>query len=241
MTRTARYLALIITSVVAWSVPAAGDDADESAVHGQVAVGFAASSGNTDNSNLNASILLGYRADRWRHTLNLVGRKATDSGSTIAERYQATGKSDMDINEDNYLFVTVQFEADRFAGFDRRTSEAIGYGRHIFETDSHRLDMEAGIGGRQTRLTDGSSENDAILRLAGDYSWTITETTDFTQNLVIMSGRENTFTESVSALNTRLVGRIHSIVSFTVKRNDTVLPGRSKTDTHTAVQLEYRF
>ncbi len=208
---------------------------------GQVALGYAANSGNTENSNLNGRILLGYQTGQWRHTVNLVGYRASDAVATTAERYVLTGKSDYKINEHDYVFATAQFENDRFAGIDRRTSEAVGYGRHLFATDKHRVDGEVGIGARQVKFVDGNSENDAILRLAGNWTWTISESTGFDQTVVVETGKENTYTESVSALKTNLVGTIYLSVSYTLKHNGTVPAGRDKTDTFTAIQLEYRF
>lgn len=208
---------------------------------GQVALGFAANTGNTENTNLNGRILLGYQTGDWRHTVNLVGYRASDTGVTTAERYVFTGKSDFQLNEHDYLFATAQYENDRFAGFDRRTSQAIGYGRHIFATEKHRLDGEIGFGARQVSFTDGTSENDAIIRLAGTWNWTISESTEFNQTVVVESGKENTYSESVSALKTNLIGTIYSSLSYTVKHNGTVQAGLEKTDTFTSIQLEYRF
>lgn len=216
-------------------------EAKEANLRGQIALGFSATSGNTDTTNLNARFLLGYKTGHWRHTGNVTGHRSSVDNATIAERYVATAKSDYSINEHDYLFATAQYETDRFAGFDRRTSEAVGYGRHLFKTEKHGLDGELGLGARQVRFEDGGSENEAIVRVAADYQWTISETAEFTQKLVVESGRDNTYTEAVSALSTRLIASIFSTLSFTVKRNDTVPEDRRKTDTFTAIQLEYRF
>lgn len=208
---------------------------------GQIVAGFAANSGNSEATNLNARLLLGYEIDQWRHTVNLIGHRASDAVGTTAERYVLTGKSDYKLSERDYVFLTAQYERDRFAGIDRRTSEAVGYGRELFASDAHKVTGEIGLGARQVEFIDGRSENDAILRLAGGWDWTISDTSAFTQRLVIEAGENNTFTESVSALKTNLIGSIYSSLSFTVKHNTDVLPGLKSTDTFTAIQLEYHF
>lgn len=208
---------------------------------GQVVGGFAANTGNTETTNLNARLLLGYEVTDWRHTINLIGHHASDDTGTTAERYVLTGKTDYKLSERDYVFLAVQGERDRFAGVDLRTSEALGYGRELFATERHTLTAEAGLGARQVTYTDGSSENDAILRLAGGWLWTISDTSEFSQRLVMEAGDSNTYSESTTALKTNLIGSIYSSVSFTAKHNTDVPAGVEKTDTYTAIQLEYHF
>lgn len=226
----------------AFPSPPPGADAPPQGVWlGQVALGFNATTGNTENSSLNAALLLGYERAQWRHTINLTGNRASDATGTIGERYQLTGKSDYKISDVDYLFVTAQGERDRFAGISLRTSQAVGYGRELFKTDRHHMNAEVGVGARQVRFTDDRRESGGILRLAGSYVWRISDASEFSQRLVIEAGDDNTYSESITALKTNLVGRIYSNVSFTLKNNTTVPAGREKTDTYTAVQLEYRF
>ena len=208
---------------------------------GQVIAGFASNTGNTEATNLNVRLLLGYEIKDWRHTINLVGHRASDAGGTTAERYVLTGKTDYKLSEVDYLFVTGQFERDRFAGIDRRTSEAVGYGRELLSSEVHKVTVEAGLGARQIEYTDGRNENDAILRLGGGWLWTISETSEFSQRLIVETGDNNTYSESTTALKTNLIGSIYSSLSFTVKHNTTVPAGLESTDTYTALQLEYRF
>lgn len=223
------------------SPPPGEDEPPEGEWLGELAVGFNATTGNTETSSLNARVLLGYVRDKWRHTVNLTGNRASDATGTIGERYQLTGQTDYRISDIDYVFVTAQGERDRFAGISLRTSEAVGYGRDLLKTDRHHLNAEVGAGARQVRFTDGRRERDGILRLAGGYVWTISNTSEFSQRLVVEAGDDNTYSESITALKTNLVGRIYSNISFTVKHNGTVPAGREKTDTYTAVQLEYRF
>ncbi len=208
---------------------------------GQLAMGYGANSGNTNNSHLSGRFLIGYLSGPWRHAVNAVGTRTKDSGNITAERYVLNGKTDYRFGEQSYLFITAQYEEDRFAGFDSRMSEAIGYGRHLYENGRHRLAGEIGIGARQVRFVDGSSDNEAIGRLGFNWLFQVSETTEFTSRLVVESGNDNTYTESVTTLKTNLMGPIFAALAFTVKRNSTVPAGLEKRDTHTSVQIEYRF
>jgi putative salt-induced outer membrane protein len=208
---------------------------------GHFAAGYSANTGNTENSTLNARLLVGYMRARFRHAINIVGNRTTDAIGTTGERTVFAGKTDYRLGEFHYLFLTAQWERDRFAGFDRRTSEAFGYGRHLVDTDRHQVDGEVGVGARQVHFVNGNRENVAILRLAGSWRWNVSESTEFTTQVTHEHGRDNSYTESEAALKTNLIGSLFSSLSYAVKHNSDTQPGIHRTDTRTMVQLEFRF
>ncbi len=63
----------------------------------------------------------------------------------------------------------------------------------------------------------------------------------FTQKLLLEIGDQNRYTQSISALKATLVGDLALVLSYTIKHNSDVLPGIEKTDTFTAISLEYGF
>lgn len=208
---------------------------------GKAELGYLATSGNTETSSLNAKLTMGFEALRWRHGLTAAVVKAEDSGATTAERYQFGAKSDYKFNEFDYLFVTVNWEQDEFAGFSQRTSEAIGYGRRLLASDLHRLEVELGAGARQTDLVLGPSLDESIVRAAAKYRWSFAANAGFDQALVVEQGDENRYLESVSALTAQLTGSLNLKLSYTIKSNSEVAPGLERTDTYTAIAIEYGF
>jgi putative salt-induced outer membrane protein len=103
------------------------------------------------------------------------------------------------------------------------------------------LNAEIGAGARQSERADGVDENDFILNGGLQYKWTFSETANFTQDLVIEYGKNNTYLESVSAVTARLVGQLALVASYTIKNNSDVPVGSEKTDTFSAIALEYAF
>jgi len=97
------------------------------------------------------------------------------------------------------------------------------------------------VGARQSDLADGSEESDTIVTARLAYNWEISETASFGQAFLVESGGSNTFSESVTSLSARLVGRLALVASYTVRHNSDVLPLTEKTDTFTALSLEYGF
>jgi putative salt-induced outer membrane protein len=235
MSRFALALLIAAAGTVGATEPAADP------LTGKFELGYLATSGNTETSSLNSKLGMVYDAQQWRHSLDAAVVQAEDSGVTTAERHQLGAKSDYKFNESDYLFITVNWEQDRFAGFEQRTSEAVGYGRRILKSERHSLDAELGAGARQTTPVLGPDVSESILRAAAKYKWSIAEGATFDQSLVVESGESNTYLESVSALAAKLIGSWSMKFSYTIKHNSDVAVGLENTDTYTAVGIEYGF
>jgi len=208
---------------------------------GAVSIGYLANSGNTDSASLNAKTSLAYIAKPWRHALLLRAVKGSTDGMTTSEEYEAAEQSDYLFGKNNYVFGALNYSANRFSGFDRRTTEVIGYGRRLLDGDVHTLDLQVGAGARQTRFTDGTREDEPIVQLAGAYLWAFSDNASFTQQLKVEDGDKNTFSESITAVTANLSGDLALSVSYTVKHNSRAPIGSEKTDTATAVSVIYGF
>ncbi len=227
------------------SVPLTGEPTDTFA--GRVQFGYIAATGNSETTNINSKIMLGWDKLKWRHAVIGSGIYSEDDEATIAERYRLGYKADRKLGEKNYLFGTVSWEQDEFSGFESRTTEAVGYGRRVLESEEHTLDLEIGIGARQTQLVVADlplpdmDQRETIGRLAGDYLWKFGEHSDFSQRIVVESGDLNTYIESVSAVTSQLLGELDLVVSYTIQRNSSVPAGLENTDTYTSVSIQYNF
>jgi putative salt-induced outer membrane protein len=236
-----KYLATFAAFLAAIHVAAAQDAADEEGMGGKAALGYLATSGNTESRSVNAALNIVLARATWTHEFNATAIAATSEEVTTAEAYTAGYEARHDFNEKGYLFTALDWDSDRFSSYDSRISESIGYGRRLVATDRHMLNTEIGAGARQLKLVDGTSEHDAILRAALDYAWIISETTRFDQDVTIESGASNTGAVSVSELRARLFGDVSLVLSYRVKRNSDVLPGAEKIDRFSSIALEYTF
>ena len=237
---TLRCVCLI--SALLLAVPAlAAEEEQEGPWSGKATLGYLATSGNTDNSNLNTAFEISYTRNDWKHSFKAHAINATENQATTAEAYEAGWKSERNFSEDNYLFGQLDWRKDRFSGYDQQFSQTVGYGRRLLDTDRHKLNVEAGVGARQSELADGTSQNETILRGGLDYTLKISDNAEFFQGLVVESGSDNTYLESVSKLSASLVGNLALVASYTVKNNSDVPVGTENTDTYTALSLEYKF
>jgi putative salt-induced outer membrane protein len=235
-----RALALIALLLVSLSAMAQNPPPDP--IVGAAALGYLATSGNTDSTNANASFKLDWdRGGPWLHGWTALAVNASTAGATTAEAYAAGYKAKRDFSETTYLFATGDWRQDRFSGYDKQMTEAVGYGRRLLDNDRQMLALEGGIGAKQSTLTDGTDLDEGIVRGGLDYLLHISDSSAFSQKVLLEIGDENRYTELVSAVKARLVGNLAIVASYTVKKNSDVLPGIEETDTFTALSLEYAF
>lgn len=225
--------------------PASGDRVKEEppAVKWDAAaeLGFFMNRGNTDTDSLNAKFRVENSRLKWRHRAEVKVLQASDKDVTTAESYELTGRSEYLLDDNDYLFGSLRYEDDRFAGYDRRTTEVVGYGHQYLKRSDMHLKGEFGAGGRQTENTDGSSESEGIVRVGLDYKWNITKTSSFNEVVFVEYGDSNTYTESVTEMTVKVNASLAMKLGVTVKHNSDPPIGIKNTDTRTAVTLVYDF
>ncbi|MDX2411626.1 MAG: DUF481 domain-containing protein [Woeseiaceae bacterium] len=236
-----RLRSVAIMALLVLAAPFAAAQEEESPWAGTATLGYLATSGNTDNSTLNAGFTVGYSVDDWNHSFAAAAISSAIGNATTAEAYEAGWKSERNLSEKSYLFGQLDWRKDRFSGFETQFSQTVGYGRRLIDSEVHKLNGEIGFGARQSELVDGTNENEGIIRAGLDYTWQLSETAAFTQGLTIESGQSNTYTESVTAISAQVVGNLALVASYTIKNNSDVLPLIEETDTFTAISLEYTF
>lgn len=235
------HLVVILAGLVAPVCLFAQEPEQKSPWAGKAKLGYLATSGNTENSTLNTGFEVSYSAGKWTHLAEAFAINASENKITTAEAYDLGWKSERNLSEHDFLYGRLQWRTDRFGAYAIQFSQSIGYGRRLIETDRHKLNAEIGVGMRQSELQLGASEDEAIVRGGVYYKWQFSETAEFRQDLSVESGSLNTYLESVTALSAKLVSDLALVASYTIKHNTTVPPLTEKTDTYTALALEYSF
>lgn len=236
-----RIITSLLCAVIATHTVAEEEGQAKSPWSGEAELGLIMTRGNTQTDATNAKARMQYDTEHWAHRLVLEYFKAEDDTTTIADRFAAAYRSTYKISEHDYGFGSVRYEDDPFAGYDRRTSEILGYGRKLYTGPRFLWDVEAGVGARQTKNTDGTSSDEAIYRLATLLTWNISETSSLKEELSVEGGDENTYTESTTELKVRINAALAMKLTLSVKNNSDVPVGIKHTDTATAVTLVYDF
>jgi len=208
---------------------------------GEAELGFVQTGGNTDTQTMNLKMGLGYSKSKWSHSLKLSALGTKDEDKTSAEKYTAGLKTDYLISGMSYLWGTADYVKDRFSGYSYRLSEALGYGYHLIDTETHKLDLEAGPGARQSELENGETLTEFVGRLQGFYRWVISKHASFAETLTGTIGEEATIITSESALTGTLVGNLAMKASLTIEHTTDVPADTEDTDTEIALTLVYTF
>ena len=214
---------------------------DEEGFSGRAGLGYLSTTGNTETESVNVNFEMGWNYAPWHHRFTGLAVRSSTSGVTTAEAYGLNWKTDYDIDEMSYWYGLLAWSRDEFSAYDQQTRVAGGYGRHFIRGERHELRGEVGAGYRQSDLRDGTGRDRSILRLSGEYVWTISDTSRFSQTLSIENGSDNTYTEAASSLSVDINDALALVVSYTIKSNTDVLPGTEKTDTFTSISVEYSF
>jgi len=209
---------------------------------GTVALGYLATSGNTDSTNTNASFkAIWDRGRLWVHNWSALAISARTNGVKTASAEAAGYKAQRAFGTNGYLFGTGNWRQDEFSGYDRQSTEAVGYGRKLVMTDRQLLTVEGGLGRKQSTVNDGTKLDETILHGGLDYQIHLGENSLFTQKLLLEVGDENRYTESTSAIKAKIRGNLALVASYVIKSNSDVPVGIENTDRFTAISLEYGF
>jgi putative salt-induced outer membrane protein len=237
-----RKAILVLTFLSLSVVAGAQEEAEEEGPwSGSLSLGYLSTSGNTETTSYNTKFGVNYKKNDWEHILSGSSNGAEDTSVSTAESYQLGWRSGYNFTEHDFVFGTVDWRKDRFSGVTEQLSAALNYGRRVIDTPSHQLALGIGAGYRDSDRSDGTTEAEAIGRGSLAYDWIWSETSSFDQDLIIESGSSNTYIESVSAIRARIIGDFNLVLSYTIKQNTDVPAGSDKTDTQTAISIEYAF
>jgi putative salt-induced outer membrane protein len=205
-------------------------------------LGLLFSSGNSETETFNSAVNLTWEEGPWLNESTASFVYGRDDGTTNSNRFVATNRTNYSFSERSYFFGALRYDRDRFSAFSYQGTLSLGAGRHLLDNDRHRLSVEAGPGFRVAERRDtGESENEAILRGLADYAWTISESTELTNRLLVEAGSDNTFAENILGLTVAINARLALKAGVSVRHNTDVDPGRKKTDTLTTMNLVYNF
>ena len=209
---------------------------DEPRWGGSAEFGFLSTSGNSNTETINFSFDYGKDGHSWRHSLHLEGFNSASEEQRTAERYLGYWQSNLKIDEGHSLFFRLQYEEDKFGNYSSQWTLTSGYGNRIINTDKNILDLELGPGFRRSQLAkSGDYEDEAVVRLAGNYKWTISEYSAFGQLLSVEEGTDNTIIRSNTSLTAGINSFFSLSLSYEIRWTRDVEPEKTNYDRETRV------
>ncbi|MFT4714745.1 MAG: putative salt-induced outer membrane protein [Candidatus Azotimanducaceae bacterium] len=206
----------------------------------EVELGAVFTSGNTDQQTIKFRGEAIRDSEKWKQKTRLDILNASENDVKSAQRAYLFYQGDYKLSVGS-LFGRAAYEDDKFNGFDYQTDFTMGYSRPLYDNGSHKLVGDVGLGYRISEFSTGVSEGEAIVRLAADYAWDISENAQFRQLLSTDIGADSTISRSESSVSANIAGDLAMKFSINVKNNSDAPLGTKKTDTESAVTLVYKF
>ncbi len=230
----------------------------------EVELGAIATSGNTQTTSVHTKLDAKQNLTKFRNqyivsSLFKEDEVTQDDGTKInektADKYLISAKSaylltDSD-SEKSYLFGFASYTHDKFGAYKTYETVAIGYGDWLYSTETVNWFVEAGPGyyrGEKVLQTEDVDspyvyeiEQGALLRLATELEWKVTQTAEFKQIVSVEAGSDNTRVVSETSLAASISNAMQMKLGFAVASDSKVAPGKEKTDTITSATLVYKF
>lgn len=213
-----RFFHTTLAAVLAIScahIAAAADDG----LKGRAEASYVHTSGNTDTQTLAAQIKGGYEAGANRYFIRGAAMYGKTDGEETSNRWLADGRYERGITERFFAFLEASYLKDKFAGFDSKIQAGPGLGYDVIKTDRQLLKVLLSILYTWDNYTDGTDDEYATGKAAGDYAWQITENLAFKQYadyLVSLEDANVYFVNSLTGLEVKVNANISLGLSYLV-------------------------
>jgi putative salt-induced outer membrane protein len=214
-------------------------------------LGVITTSGNTVGTSATGKIDAKQELEQWSNQYIVSAffkedEKTADNGErvteTSAERYMISAKTAYKLEKEfNKLFAFGSYTDDKFGAYTEYTTLAVGYGTRLYNAEDKSLDAEIGPGYVTGKRSSGETEQGMIVRGAGSFNWTISESASFSQTLSVEYGSDNTRTIAETALLAKINGSMQMKAAFLLQNDSDVPAGKKSTDTQTSLTLVYSF
>ncbi len=209
---------------------------------GAIELGASQSTGNTEEQDLSTRLSLTYDKKRWRHQGLVEFFLSTEDNDLTENELTVRLETDYRLTERFFGFAAVEYEDDRFSGFDYRVTANPGIGYAVILPKPVSWELRAGPGYRFSKVAGtGKTETEVIGRAESTFKWDITPTATFTNRLEAVTGEERTTSTAETALSTRINQALRLKLSFKADHDSNVPAGTEKLDTKTIVSVAYEF
>lgn len=208
---------------------------------GRAEVGGFITTGNSDTAGGSAVLDANREGLQWRHKFRAQADYQESLGQTTRERYLLAYEPNYKFDERAYVYGAVQYESDRFLGYDDRFSLSSGAGYSVVKRPRVQLDLELGPAYRLTAFTDGTDQSALAARGSMDFRWQVRNGLSITQAAAAYLQEDNSTVSGTTALNARLIGPLSAQLSYNVQFESTPASGRENTDTISRASLVYSF
>ena len=215
--------------------------------HGDVAIGGAFASGNTNSKTLTGTAN-GERAtatDKISLSGNVnYGRDKVDGvETTTADQVRAGGRFDYNLGDAMFAFGGGEGETNKAAGLDSRLDLDTGLGYKLVQGATTAFDVYGGLGYSHAKFVDGTGGKGATALLGEESTTELSDATTFKQKLEFHPGAHDIGNLATldAGLATAISGGWTLDTGLSVRYASKVPAGLKKTDSLLTVGFGYKF
>jgi len=215
---------------------------------GEIEVSATLATGNSENTAFGATGVAKNEIGRWAHAFSAYAYLGGADGVRTQERFGALYALDATITDRTYAFSRLEYEDDRFSGFEFRVLYSAGVGVQVFDRDAFKWAVETGPGVRYSSIqqtidadpaspTFGAqipaedSTTDFAAYAASDLSWDVTDAASFVNETDVTYTETTTTVTNRIAFDTKINGSVSTRLSLRVRYETDPPEGREDTDT----------
>ena len=214
---------------------------------GSAGIGATSATGASESSNINATLRLARRQERWEHLVfaSLFKGRSTIVVEDIDEQGQPVRRIVEGDNSDRialgyqpkyfflprtYGFGLLDWESDEPANIDSSFRQVIGVGHRFYENDSGYLSAEIGVGNKSIDPVSGPDVTGGIGYLGLNYLGFLTDAVSVNGDLRADFGSDNTFVEIGVGLSVALSDRLNAKIDHFSRSNSDLDDGSNPLD-----------
>lgn len=208
---------------------------------GSVALGFSATSGNTDTADLNLAGRFRYGNGPWNHTFGFAGEFAEDNDVRNKEKIYATYDMNRYFTENFYVFGLASARYDDFSSNEFDGFLGVGPGYRVVNNVNQTWRLQAGPGVRYIESQDGENTTEVAGIASSRYYYGLTDTVSLTMDTDVLFSENDTLVANDLGVNFKVSNALSTRLSLRTEWDSDPLPGFDETDNSFGVSLVYGF
>lgn len=192
----------------------------------------------------------------WRYSGKFDFDYGSTDGDTHTHRLNIEGRTQRALSDRLFAMALLDYDKDRFSGFDYQVSEGVGVGYRVFDHPSFILDVEGGPTLRQSRVEEtGELDKELLARLAVHMDWQMTDTAGFSNETAVFVSNnaidiesasralvpDSSETRNISALDFDIFGDLSARLSYELSYRSDPPPGGRSTSSLGRISLIHSF
>jgi putative salt-induced outer membrane protein YdiY len=195
---------------------------------------FVSTSGNTSTQTLGVGGHLTNRSGAWRSQTAVVFVRAETDDTETARTLGVDFRVVRDLTPRAGWYGHSAYHRDTFAGIEHRIGADSGLAFKVVAARSHAVDLDLGLGYTNETRSAQADRSFPAGTLALDCRWTVTETTQVTNDTALTANLRQSGdwrVANVAALSTALSRTLSLRLSYQVTFMNRAVPGFRRTDT----------